>query len=79
VILRGKIVGADDSLHIAALMQILMTVSSDASVQTATVTLDGENIGNPGIGHSSEARPADDACTHPEIEAFIAGDVYSIP
>jgi len=79
VILRGKIVGADDSLHIAALVQILMTVSSDASAQTATVTLDGENIGNPGISHSSEARPADDAYTHPEIEAFIAGDVYSIP
>jgi len=59
VILRGKIGGADDILPIAARMQILMAVSSDASVQTAAVILDGENIGNPGIRHSSKARPAD--------------------
>ena len=51
-------------------MQILMTVFAETSVQTAAVTLNGECIGNLGISHDSEARPADYAYTRTEIEAF---------
>ncbi len=55
---------------IAFRMQILMTVFADASVHTATVTLNGECIGNLGISHESEAMPANYAYTRAEIEAF---------
>ncbi len=55
---------------IASRMQILLTVFADASVQTATVTLNGVCIGNLGISHDSEIRPADYAYTRAEIEAF---------
>lgn len=68
--LQGEIFGAGDIVLIASRMQILLTVFSDASVQTAAVTLNGECIGNLGISHDSEARPADFAYTREDIEAF---------
>ena len=68
--LQGEIFGAGDIVLIASRMQFLLTVFSDASVQTAAVTLNGECIGNLGISHDSEARPADFAYTREDIEAF---------
>ncbi|RKZ09283.1 hypothetical protein DRQ25_06975 [Candidatus Fermentibacteria bacterium] len=68
--LQGEIFGAGDIVLIASGMQVLMTVFTDNSVQTATVTLNGECIGNLGISHESEARPADYVYARAEIEAF---------
>jgi hypothetical protein len=70
VALQGELFGAGDIVLIASRMQILLTVFADASVQTATVTLNGVCIGNLGISHDSETRPADYAYTRAEIEAF---------
>lgn len=70
VVLQGEIFGAGDIVLVASRMQVLMTVFTDNSVQTATVTLNGECIGNLGISHDSEARPADYLFTRAEIEAF---------
>ncbi len=70
VVLQGEIPGAGDIVLIASRMQILMTVFTDASVQTATITLNGECIGNLGISHESEVMPADYVYARAEIEAF---------
>ena len=70
VSLQGEMFGAGDIVLIASGMQVLMTVFTDNSVQTATVTLNGECIGNLGISHESEARPADYVYARAEIEAF---------
>lgn len=72
VILSGEISGVGDVVLMAARMQFLMTVFAEPSVQTATVTVNGESIGNLGISHSSEAKPADYAYTRAEIERFMA-------
>ena len=76
VFLQGKILGTGDVVRIAAGRQILMTVFADASVQTATVTLDGESIGNLGISHSSQAQPADHVYTRAEIETLMAESAH---
>lgn len=68
--MQGEIFGAGDIVLIASRMQILMTVFADTSVQTATVTLNGECIGNFGISHESEVIPADYVYTREDIEAF---------
>lgn len=75
--LQGTISGAGDVVLIAARMQILMTVFAEPAVQTATVTLNGESIGNLGISHSSEAQPADYQYTRAEIETFMAENAYN--
>jgi hypothetical protein len=72
VILRGKIFGAGDILLVSARMQILMTIFADPAVRTATVTLNGESIGNLGVSHGSEAKPADYEYTRMEVEIFMA-------
>jgi hypothetical protein len=77
--LQGEIFGAGDILLIAARMQILMTVFADASVQTATVTFNGESIANLGISNSREARPADYVYNRSEIETFMAENAYLRP
>ena len=77
VALQGTISGAGDVVLIAARMQILMTVFAEPAVQTATVTLNGESIGNLGISHSSEAKPADYQYTRTEIETFMAENAYN--
>ena len=55
--LEGSISGAGDIVLVAARMQILLTVFARPEVETATVTLDGECIGNLGASHESEIRP----------------------
>jgi hypothetical protein len=72
VVLSGQLMGAGDVVLIAARMQILMTIFAESTVQTAVVTLNGDNIGNLGISHSSESKPADYAYTRSEIETFMA-------
>jgi hypothetical protein len=76
VVLHGKIFGAGDMVLIAAREQILLTVFAEDSVQTATITLNGESIANLGISHSSEAKPADYTYTRAEIETFMTENAY---
>jgi hypothetical protein len=79
VILQGEYFGVGDVTLIAARMQILMTVFANASVQTATVTLNGGTIGNLGVSNSMDAKPADYVFTRSEIETFINGHAYVSP
>ena len=79
VILQGEYFGVGDVTLIAARMQILMTVFANPSVQTATVTLNGDTIGNMGISNSLEAKPAGYIFTRSEIETFQRDHVYGTP
>jgi hypothetical protein len=71
VVLQGEYFGVGDVTLIAARMQILMTVFANTSVQTATITLNGDTIGNLGISISIDAKPANYVFTRAEIEAFM--------
>jgi hypothetical protein len=77
VALSGKITGVGDIVLVAARMQFLMTIFANASIQTAIVTLNGENIANLGISHSSEAKPAGFAFTRAEIQAFMQKNEFA--
>lgn len=79
VVLQGEYFGVGDVTLITASMQILMTVFANPSVQTATVTLNGDTIGNLGISHSMNAKPADHAFTRDEIEKFMNEHAYTRP
>ena len=76
--LLGDYYGVGDVTLIAARMQILMTIFANPSVQTATVTLNGNSIGNLGISNSAGAKPIDYVYTRDEIEVFMSGDVYVV-
>ncbi|HEX3050954.1 MAG TPA: hypothetical protein VHP83_09890 [Aggregatilineaceae bacterium] len=67
VTLSGTISGPGDTVLIAARVQLLLTVFAESAVQTAVITLNGENIGNLGISHSSESKPANYAYTRAEV------------
>jgi hypothetical protein len=77
VLLQGEISGTGDVVLVAARMQIIMTVFAEASVQTATITLNTESIGNLGISHGSEAKPTDYRYTRDEIEIFMVENAYN--
>jgi hypothetical protein len=65
-----------DVTLIAARMQILLTIFANPAVQSATVTYNGDTIGNWGVSISLNAKPADYAFTRVEIESFIAENLY---
>lgn len=79
VVLQGEYFGVGDVTLIAAGTQILMTVFANPSVQTATVTLNGDTIGNLGISNSMNAKPADYVFIRAEIETFIKEHAYVSP
>lgn len=79
VILQGEYFGVGDVTLIAARMQILMTVFANPSVQTATITLNGDTIGNMGISNSLEAKPVGYIFTRSEIETFMSDHAYGTP
>lgn len=79
VALQGEYFGVGDVTLIAARMQILMTVFANASVQTATVTLNGDTIGNLGVSNSMNAKPAEYVFTRAEIETFMNENAYGLP
>jgi hypothetical protein len=75
--LEGDIYGTGDIVLIATRWQFLMSVfAADEAVQSATVTLNGESIGNLGISHESGAKPADYVYTREEIQTFMAENAY---
>jgi hypothetical protein len=79
VILQGEYFGAGGVTLIAARIQILMTVFANASVQTATVTLNGDTIGNLGVSNSVNAKPSDYVFTRTEVETFMNEHAYLSP
>jgi hypothetical protein len=79
VVLQGEYFGVGDVTLIAASMQILMTMFANPSVQTATITLNGDTIGNLGISNSMNAKPTDYVFTRAEIETFIKEHAYVSP
>jgi hypothetical protein len=74
--LQGEYFGVGDVTLIAASMQLLMTVFANPFVQTATITLNGDTIGNLGVSNSMNAKSADHVFTRAEIEAFIIEHAY---
>ena len=79
VVLQGEYFGVGDVTLIAACMQILMTVFANPSVQTATVLLNGDTIGNLGVSNSMSAKPANYVFTRAEIESFMNENAYVSP
>jgi len=79
VVLQGEYFGVGSVTLIAARMQILLTIFANPAVQTATVTLNGDTIGNLGISHSLEAKPTDYVFTRSEIEVYAAENMYVLP
>ena len=76
VVLEGEYYGVGDVSLIAARFQILLTVFAEEAVHTSTITLNGKNIANLGVSHSSQAKPPDYAYTRAEIETFMAENAY---
>lgn len=72
--LQGDFQAPGDIVLIAARMQILLTVFTEPAVQTAVVTVNGQNIANLGISHASQAKPDHYAFTRAEIEQFMAAN-----
>jgi hypothetical protein len=79
VVLQGEYFGVGDVTLIAARMQILLTLFANPAVMTASVTLNGDTIGNLGVSNSLNARPADYAFTRTEIETFMHENAYNSP
>lgn len=79
IVLQGEYFGVGSVTLIAARMQILLTIFANPAVQSATVTLNGDTIGNLGIAHSLEARATDYVFTRAEIEAYQAENRYVTP
>ena len=78
VALEGDIFGAGDIVLIAAREQIILTVFAEQAVQSAVITLNGENIASLGVS-SGNGKPVDFAYTRADIEAFLAENAYSNP
>jgi hypothetical protein len=79
ILLRGEYFGVGDVTLIAASQQILLTVFANANVQTATVTLNGDTVGNMGVSNSMHAKSADYVFTRAEIETYMSEHAYGLP
>ncbi len=79
IVLQGEYFGVGDVTLIAASQQILLTVFANANVQTATVTLNGDTVGNMGVSNSMNAKSADYAFTRAEIETYMSEHAYELP
>ncbi len=79
IVLQGEYFGVGDVTLIAASQQILLTVFANANVQIATVTLNGDTIGNMGVSNSMNAKSADYAFTRAEIETYMNEHAYVLP
>ena len=79
IVLQGEYYGVGSVTLIAARMQLLLTIFANPAIETATVTLNGDTIGNLGVAHSLEAKAADYVFTRAEIEAYQAENMYVSP
>lgn len=71
VALQGDYFGAGDVVLIAARWQLLLTLFAEPSIQSALVTLNGVNIANLGVSHSSQAQPPTYEFTRQVVSDFI--------
>jgi hypothetical protein len=71
VVMQGEPFAAGGGPLWAAGRQILMTVFANPSVQTASISLNGDTIGNLGSSDSRNALPADYVYTRTENGAYI--------
>lgn len=71
VVLNGEIWGVGGLVLYATSSQFLLTIFANPQVQTAVVTLNGENIRNLGISHISQAKEANYVFTREEIQIFL--------
>ena len=79
VVLQGEYFGVGDVTLMAAKMQILLTIFADETVQSATVTLNGDTIGNLGVSNSMNAKPVDYVFSRSEIETYLSEHTYVSP
>ena len=79
VVLQGDYFGVGDVTLIAARMQILLTLFANPTVQTASVTLNGDTIGNLGVSNSMWAKTVDYIFTRSEIDTFRTENAYASP
>lgn len=79
IVMQGEYFGVGDVTLIAASQQILLTVFANANVQTATVTLNGDTVGNMGVSNSINAKPTDYVFTRTEIETYMSEHTYGLP
>lgn len=71
VTLQGEYFAPGDVVLIAARWQILLTLFAEPAIQSTVVTLNGTNIANLGVSHSSQAQPATYEFTRQMVNAFI--------
>ncbi|MBC7878306.1 MAG: hypothetical protein H7Y59_14140 [Anaerolineales bacterium] len=79
VVLQGEYFGIGGAVLEAASRQILLTVFANPSVQTATISLNGDTIWNLGVSLEENAKPDDYVYTRVEIETFINEHAYVPP
>jgi prepilin-type processing-associated H-X9-DG protein len=79
IALQGEYFGVGDVTLIAARMQILLTVFTHPSVQTATITINGDTVGNLGVSHNANAKPDNYVFTREEIETYMDEHAYVSP
>jgi hypothetical protein len=77
--LQGEYSGEREDVLNAARIQILLTVFSNPSVQSAAVTLNEDTIGNLGVSSSADASPADYVYTRAEMELYLQAHSYMYP
>ncbi len=70
IALLGEVHAAGDIVLIAIRWMILLTVFDSSSIDTAHITLNGQNIANLGVSWSGNALPEDYGYTRSEIETF---------
>ncbi|NJD61016.1 MAG: hypothetical protein C3F13_01215 [Anaerolineales bacterium] len=79
VALDGEYFAVGGIVQIAARDQILMTIFSESTVQTAKVMFNGKNIANLGSSSSRNAAPEDYTYTREEIESYMSDYAYQEP
>ena len=75
IVLNGEIWGAGGLVMYATSSQFLLTIFANPQVQTAVVTINGENIRNLGISHISQAKEANYVFTREEIQTFLEENI----
>jgi hypothetical protein len=79
VVLEGEYSAVASAVLAAARAQILMSLFANEAVQSAKVTINGDNVANISISNSMDAKPADYTYTRAEIEKFMAENAYAQP
>jgi hypothetical protein len=72
IALNGDISAVGGLVLYATSSQFLLTIFANPQVETAIVTLNGDNIQNLGISHISQAKDANYVFTREEMQAFLA-------